>query len=176
MLDGVVLAVVVDDRTGEHPPHHPHRLLQHALADWGRWPPVAEDVLVERLAAPDAEHETAVQQYRASGRGLGHDGRVDSHGGAGDRGRHRQPAHLRDRTDHRPHERALPLLVVPGMEVVGDPQRIEAGPLGHAGLGDQLRWGVLLGRQRITHSHGDLLFTVAPRNHAPRCRSPRWPG
>ena len=43
-----------------------------------------------------------------------------------------QRGRLRDRADRRPDERAVALLVVPGVEVVGDPEGLEARLLGHA--------------------------------------------
>ena len=101
-------------------------------------PGVAEDVLVERLAGADAEDEPALVQHRAGGGGLGDDRRVDAHGRAGDRRGHRQPGHLAQRADHGPDERALALGVGPRMEVVGDPQGVEAGVLGELRLLDQL--------------------------------------
>ena len=92
-------------------------------------PAVAEDVLVQRLAAADAEAEAAGHHRRRRRRRLGHDRRVDAHRRAGDGG---QPAHrargLRDAAEHAPHERALALLVVPGVEVVGDPRRCGSRP------------------------------------------------
>ena len=56
---------------------------------------------------------------------------------------------LRQRPDHAPHERALALRVVPRVEVVGDPQPLEAGLLGAAGLVDQLRGTELLAGQEV---------------------------
>ena len=48
----------------------------------------------------------------------------------------------------RPHERALPLLVVPGVEVVRDPAGLEAGLLGAPGAADELGGRALFARER----------------------------
>src|SRR3712207_1909913 len=85
-------------------------------------PVSSEYVLVEVLAAADAEPEAALHHRRRSGRRLGDDRRVDPDGWAGHAGPEAYP--LRgggDTPDHAPHERALALGVDPGVVVVGDP-------------------------------------------------------
>src|SRR3954447_14454372 len=84
--------------------------LEHLLADGGGWPAVAEDVLVQVLARPDAEEEATTHHQRSGSCGLGHDRRVDPDR----RARHaRAERHLvRDLcnpADHAPHEWAVPL-------------------------------------------------------------------
>jgi hypothetical protein len=110
-------------------------------------PAIAEDVLVERLTAADAEREATVEQHgRRRGR-LGDDGRVDAHGGTGHGRRHPHPrGRLGDRADRRPHKPAVALLIVPGVEVIGNPETLETGPLSHAGLSDELAGAELLTR------------------------------
>src|SRR5581483_4905999 len=84
--------------------------------------------------------------------------RMDAHRGAGDRRRDRQRDGLGQRPDHRPHERALALLVVPGVEVIGDPQAFETRVLRKPGLTDQVPGSVLLaGQEEADASHGRRL-------------------
>ena len=84
----------------------------------------------------------------------------------------RQVGGLRDRADHRPHERAVALLVVPRVVVVGDPQRVEAGLLGAAGQVDELARAELLAGEEATDAHGDDLPGLRPgqRGQAADCR------
>ena len=60
---------------------------------------------------------------------------------------------LADRPDHAPDELALPLLVGPRMEVVGDQCERETRPLGLAGVPDEVARAVLLRRERVTELH-----------------------
>ena len=62
-LDGVVPAAVVHDVAGPQPADDLDGLLEHLEALVGTGPAVAEDVLVERLAAPDAECEAPAEQH-----------------------------------------------------------------------------------------------------------------
>ena len=89
------------------------------------------------------------QLHGARGRGLGDDGGVHSHDRARHGGLHRERDRLGQRADHRPDERALPLLAVPRVVVVGDPQRGEPGLLRHSGLLHQLGGRVLLAGQEV---------------------------
>ena len=68
---------------------------------------------------------------------------------------------LRDRPDHRPHEGAVSLLVVPRVVVVGDPEGVEARGLRPPGLLDQCERGVLLTGKGETDVHGDRSFPRA---------------
>src|SRR5919197_257565 len=62
---------------------------------------------------------------------------------------------LRDAADHAPDERALPLPVGPGMEVVGDECEGEAGFLGLARVANEVIREVLLGREGVAElGHG----------------------
>ena len=67
-------------------PDHLHRLGQALLADIGLRPVVAEDVLVQVLAAADAEEEPALEHGRGGGRRLGDDRGMDPRRRAGDAG------------------------------------------------------------------------------------------
>ena len=53
----------------------------------------------------------------------------------------------RDRSEHRPHERRMSLLVDPRVIVVGDRNEVEPLILGKDGKVDQTSWLVLLARQ-----------------------------
>jgi hypothetical protein len=64
---------------------------------------------------------------------------------------------LGERADHRPDERAVALLVVPGVVVVRDPQPVEARRLGPAGELDQLARPELLAGEEATDLHGPAL-------------------
>ena len=58
-------------------------------------------------------------------------------------------------------KRAVSLLVVPGVVVVGDPQPFEAGVLGHARLRDELARAELLAGQEIADPHLMISLIVA---------------
>ena len=110
VLDLVVLPPVVDGLARPQLPDDLHRLLQHGQAHPRRRPAVAQDVLVEGLARPDAEEEPALEQQRRGGGGLGDDRGMDAHDGAGDADAHPQPlGGGGDPAEHRPHERAVAL-------------------------------------------------------------------
>ncbi len=140
VLHAVVAAAVALHPALPKPADDLHGLLEHLKAFVGPRPVVAEDVLVERLPAAEPEREAALEQHRGSRGGLRDDRRVDAHGRAGDGGRQLDlRGGLGERPDRRPHEAAVSLLIVPGVEVVGDPQQAgEAGVLGHARLSDEL--------------------------------------
>ena len=135
--------------------HDLDRLLEHLEPHVGRRPGVAEDVLVERLAGADAEPEAAVEQDRRRRRGLRDDRRVDAHRRAGHAGGRRAcPGACGERADHGPHERALALLVVPRVEVVGDPQPVEPGLPGRAvACSSSSTRGELLAREEVADPH-----------------------
>src|SRR5436309_2189896 len=57
------------------------------------------------------------------------------------------------RADRRPYERAVSLLVVPRVVMVGDPQTLEAGLLRLHGLRDQILWPPLLAREEVANLH-----------------------
>jgi len=126
-----VLASVGDVVAGPELPDHLDGLLEHLKAHVGRRPRIAEDVLVEGLPATDPETERAAAHEHGAGRGgLRDDGRVGAHRGTRHRRGDRQVAGLRQGADHRPDERALTLRRGPRVEVVADPEPLEAGLLG----------------------------------------------
>ena len=69
---------------------------------------------------------------------------------AGHRGGDRKRGTRGDGADHRPDEAALALLVQPGVVMVGDPQGVESGLLGHPGLPDELGRAGFLGGKEIS--------------------------
>jgi hypothetical protein len=138
-------------------PDHVDGLLEHLQVHVGLRPAVAEDVLVLGLAAADAELEAAVVRHAAGRRGLRDHRGVDPHGRARDRGRDRQGRRLRQRADHRPHERAMALLVVPRVVVVRDPQGMEAGRLGATGLLHEIARTELLAGKQASDLHASEL-------------------
>jgi len=145
----VALPELADDRDG---------LLEHLQAHVGLRPAIAEDVLVERLAAADAEPEPAGHERRRRRRGVRDDAGMRADRGARHRG---HPAHLvgrlSERAEHGPHERALALLVVPRVKVIGDPGRAKPRLLGMAGVADDLAGGKLLaGEEDADLGHGGL--------------------
>ena len=178
-LDGVVLAVGGDEPARPQLPHHLDRLLEHLQPHVGARPGVAEDVLVERLAGADAEDEPPLVQHGAGRRGLRDDRRVDPHGRAGDRRRHRQrrrPGSARRsptrRTGSAPARRSTD----------GSGRRSTArrtGLLGQPGLLDQLGGRVLLAGQEVTDSHAvtdthpnGIDATLATKSRTIRFHSP----
>ena len=106
-----------------------------------------------------------MQHGRGRG-GLGDDRRVDAYRRAGDRRRDRQRAASDDRADHRPHERALALLVVPRVEVVADPERLEAGRLGGLAPAAPARSG------RTPRRTGSIRSSRGARTHATGMQPP----
>ena len=142
VLDGVVAAVVAVLAALPQRAHDLDRLLEHLQAHVGLGPVVAEDVLVERLAAADAEVEAPPVQDRAGRGGL----RDRPRDGCARSGRSRPSSRAGsvasgERADDRPHERAVALLVVPGVVVVGDPERVEARLPRRAGPARRARGG-----------------------------------
>ena len=137
-VDLVVPTLPGDDLAGPELPDHLDGLLQHLEADVERRPWPAEHVLVERLTRADTEREPAAE-HPGRGRGrLGDDRGMGPDRRTGHGGRHGQRAGLGQRADDRPDERALTLLVVPWVEVVADPERVEARRLRSRGLLDEL--------------------------------------
>ena len=59
------------------------RLLEHLEAYLGLGPAIAEHMLVQRLAAPDAELEATLEHHGRGGGGLGDHRGVNTHGRAG---------------------------------------------------------------------------------------------
>ena len=100
-----------------------------------------------------SEAEAPAGQQRGRGGGLRDDRRVDPGGRAGDGRGDRQVADLGDGADDGPDERALALLVVPGVEVVGDPEAGEPGFLAADREVDELARTELLAGQEQADAH-----------------------
>src|SRR3546814_235434 len=128
--------------------------LQHLQADVQTRPGFAEDVFVECFAGSQTEGEVSAEHRRAGGRSLRDDDWIDPHGGAGDGCGDWQRAGLGERADHGPDEGTLALRVVPRVEVIADPEALEASLLGHHRLLDQLGGSELLAGEEIAQTHG----------------------
>ncbi len=90
LLHPVVLAVMTDLLAAVQQPDDLDGLLEHLLAHAHRGPRVAEDVLVERLAAADPQYELAVKLHGGGRGGVGDDRGMDAHRRTRHRGRHRK--------------------------------------------------------------------------------------
>src|SRR5439155_19000271 len=106
------------------------------------------------LAGAAAEEEATGEQTRTRGCRVRHDRRVD----ADQRACHARSdpeagGRLRDAADHRPHERAVPLAVDPGMDVVGDEAEAEARFFGELRVADQVGRCVLFRGQGVAELH-----------------------
>jgi len=130
--------------------------IRAATSSAGAGPVIAEDVLVERLAGAHAERETAAEQLLRRRGGLCDHRGVDPRRRAGDGGRDAQPVGRGcDAAQHGPDERAVTLIIEPGVEVVGDPRGGEAGALGEDGGLDELAARMFLGGQEVAdRRHG----------------------
>ena len=142
---------------------HLDRLLEHLQAHIGVGPGVAEDVLVEGLAAAHSERELAVEQHRRGRGGLRDHRRMDphrrtGHGGGDVHARNRR----RDRADRRPDKRTVALLMIPRVVVIGDPQALEPGVVCSDRLGDQIPRAPLLRRQEVPDLHLRSSLTLDP--------------
>jgi hypothetical protein len=106
---------LADHANGLLEPFQPHR---------GRGPRIAEDVLVQILAAAHAEEEPSGHQCGRRGSGLRDDGRMNPRGRAGDaRPEPERLRHASDRADHAPNERAVSLTRYPRVVVIGDQRK-----------------------------------------------------
>jgi len=76
-------------------PHQPDRLLEHLAANVRRRPSLAEHVLVEVLARPDAEEEPSGKHRRGGRGGLRDDRRMQSQDRARHAGADHEPLGLR---------------------------------------------------------------------------------
>jgi hypothetical protein len=148
--DGEVPALMAPHLARPELADHVQGLLEHLRANRPVGPRLAQDVLVEAFARPDAEEEPPGQQGRGGGGGLGDDRRVDPHrrtryAGADDESLRR----VGDRAEDAPDERTLALSVDPRVEVVGDEGEVEAAPLREDGMVDEVPRRVLLARQGV---------------------------
>src|SRR5215218_2304816 len=163
VLHGVVFAVVPLVGALPQQPDHLHSLFHHLKPHLGRGPVVPKYVLVEVLAAADAEPEATLHHRCRGRRGLSDYRRVDAYGGAGDAGAQTYTFGGGSYTpDHAPHEWALALRVDPGVVVIRDPGGSEARFLRPAGVADHFVWGHLLAGEHVSHLGHRL--TLLPEN------------
>src|SRR5690606_24219387 len=150
IVNCVVLAAVGLQPTLPEQADHLYSFLQPRLTVGYRRPSITEDVLVQVLAAADAERKPAGQERcRRRGR-LGDARRMGPSGGAGDGCDDLQTIRpLRDGAEHAPHEGAMALAIDPGVVVVGDAGEAEARRLGSLGVIDERRRAVLLASERV---------------------------
>ena len=146
------------------------RLLEHLQPDVGRGPDVAEHVLVECLAGPHARATNrpssctaAVAAAWAMTAGwIRTVGQVTAVVTGSEQAWEIAPIIA-------PDERALPLLVVPRVVVVADPEGLEAGLLGGDRLLDELGGRVLLAGQEVAEAHATgVPVTCGPQSAQPR--------
>ena len=62
VLDGVDLTVMVDRFAGPQAPQDLNGFVEHCETDLRWWPPMAENVFVQRLAGADTEPEAVAEQ------------------------------------------------------------------------------------------------------------------
>ncbi len=174
-VDVEVLAAVGDEVAGHQLPDDLDGLAQHVLPGRDAGPALADDVLVEVLAAAEAQGEAALGE-ELEGRGLlRDDGRVVAHRRAGHVGHEVDPARrVGDGAEDGPRVRRVALLGEPGGVVVARDEEVEAGVLGaHRGV-DELAGAVLLGHQGEAEAgHGGGSFRCGGADPAPLPRSPR---
>src|SRR4030095_15515421 len=96
-----------------------------------RGPMVAENMLIEILARPDPEEEPSRHHGRGRGRSLRKDGRADAHRRRGSAGAELERLCARGTPpEHTPDKGTLPLLVDPGVIVVGNKGKRKPGLFG----------------------------------------------
>src|SRR2546423_13058155 len=114
-------------------------LFQHGAPCRSWRPGVAEEVLVEVLPRPHAKHKAPWQQRGRSCSRLRDDGRMHPDEWARHASAHPQPrSRLGDATDDAPHKGALALLSEPGMIVIREHGKGEAGLLRLLGIAYQV--------------------------------------
>ncbi len=126
------------------------------MADVGRRPTGADDVLVEALAGAQPQGEAAFAHHRHGGCRLGDDRRVVADDGAGDHGGQLHPlGGVGHRSQHRPCEGAVVLAREPGVVVVGEHGELEASLLGQPGVADERAGVVALAHEGVAEAgHG----------------------
>lgn len=160
-IDLEVLTPEVDEFAGEQLPDDLDGLGQHVETPFDGRPALADDVFVEVLTAAQSQREPPVGED-LHGRGLlGHDGRVIAHRRAGDvRIQVRRFGGVRDRPEHRPRVRGVPLAGQPGREVVTAHFEIESRLLRRDGVMHKIFWPALLRHQRVSESRHGLRIPV----------------
>jgi hypothetical protein len=107
-------------------------LLETGLTHFRFWPALPDDVLVEILAGPDSQKESAGHE-RGSGGGR-----------------------LRDGPEDAPHEGALPLPVDPRMEMIGDEGEAEPGVLRNLGVPNEVGRRLLFARELVAKGNKEV--------------------
>src|SRR5918992_2914610 len=173
LLDRVVATVVALVAALPEEMNHLDRLLEHLEPHLPFGPAVPEDVLVQVLARADAEEKASGQHGGRRRRSLGDDRRMNADRGARHAGSEAEAlGGLRDTSDHRPDEGGVPLLVHPGMEVIGDERVGEPRLLRGRGVADEIERRVLLAGEGVAgRGHYFFFFFLAaaspPRLDAP---------
>ena len=154
VLDAIVLPLEAAGLAAPEQSHDLDGLFEHLEPLAGGGPAVAEDMLVEVLARPHTEEESPRHHVGGRRRRLGHDCGVDPDRRTGDAGP--EPQLVRrggDAADHAPDERALPLPLDPGMEVVGDQCEREAVLLRAPRMAEEVERAMLLAREGVAEFH-----------------------
>ena len=147
------VAAVVDELAGVQRADDLDGLDEHLLAGGDARPALADDVLVEALAAAEAEREPAVGQDLQRRGLLRDDGGVVAQGRAGHVGHQLDPlGGLGDGAEHRPRVRRVTLLGEPRRVVVARDLEVEADPLGLPGVAHQLLRAALLGHEGVAEA------------------------
>jgi hypothetical protein len=91
-------------------------------------PACADDMFVQALSRPEPEGKAVVAEQSHRGRALGDDRRMVAHDRTGHR-RHQADAlgGVGQRSQDRPGERRMALLLEPGKVVIGNGREVEAG-------------------------------------------------
>jgi hypothetical protein len=152
----VVLAPVAVQLALPQPAHDLDRLDEHLGTVVIDRPVIAEDVLVEVLAGPDAEEESAVEEVGGRRRGLRDDRRMGPDHRTGHAGADLQRGGLtRNAAEDSPHERRLALGIDPRVIVIADKGELEPRVLRLRGLSHEVRGTMFFAAEGITEaSHG----------------------
>src|SRR5205823_4078088 len=131
---------------------HVYGFLESFESNARRRPGIAEDVLVQILAAAHAEEKPPRHESSRRGRGLSDDRRMDPRGRAGDaRPECQRLRRVGDRADHAPNERTLWLARHPRVVVIGDQRKAKPGFLAADRVPHERGGWVFFGPQRIAN-------------------------
>jgi hypothetical protein len=132
-------------------------LLETGLTHFRFWPALPDDVLVEILAGPDSQKESAGHERGGGGGRLRNDRGVDAHARAGDRSADDEAlGRLRNGAQDAPHEGALPLPVDPRMEMIGDEGEAEPGVLRNLGVPNEVGRRLLFARELVAKGNKEV--------------------
>jgi len=177
VFDGVILAVVARRLAGPERTHDVHRFVQHLEADVVFGPAFARDVFVQVLAGADTEGKAVAEHLVNSRDGVGDVDWMDPGCRTGNADADLDlVGRRRDGAERRPDERRFALGRNPGMEVIGNREKVEAGLLGLHGDIDQFHRAELLAREGVSefrHSRFRIRtgrVTVVPATARARAR------